>query len=94
MTLQQRLNLLRLRSGLTQEELATIFSVTRMTLYNWARGRGKLTPVNGSRAEQVSVGLLTAIERGLLPLSKNLTEEQRSTRVVKMRDLLLAHNKQ
>jgi len=89
MTLQERLSLLRRRSGLTSVELAAIYCVTRMTIFNWSTpGRRKPRGLLGPRAEQVTTGLLTALQRGLLPLSKDLSKEQRSTRVKKMRDLL------
>ena len=87
MIVRQRLNLLRLQSDLTDQELAFLYGVTARTLYNWSEGKRAPTGLRGRKAEQVSVGLCTALAKGLLPLA-NLDKEQRRDRLTRMRKQL------
>lgn len=61
-TLARSVRSLRQRSGLTWDELATIFGVTRRTLYNWSIG-GQLTSSHAQNLAKV-IGLVNEMDAG------------------------------
>ena len=71
-------------SGLTKGELAFVLGVTRATVYTWLDGTTptKYIVVFIDRAlDRLSL----AIEKGVLPLSDNLSRESRKARIEKMK---------
>lgn len=65
-------------SGLTKAELASLYDVTRQTLYNWMAGSAPRTKYLLQLADTVTEGLDAAIRRGILPLpSLNDAERRR-----------------
>lgn len=71
-------------SGLTKPELAQLYGVSRQTIFNWRAGTWPWPGTMPARqADAISAALLTAIERGLLPLAA-MSKEARRARVTKM----------
>lgn len=57
------------RSGLTKAELATLYGVSRQTIYDWYTGAS--APAQKAlviREELYTSGLASAIDRGVLPV--------------------------
>ena len=74
-------------SGLTKTELADIYGVSRQTIYAWYSGTS--APLQRTvvlREQLYTRGLLGAMDKRLLPLSKNPT--QRKERLLKMKQAL------
>lgn len=75
------------RSGLTKTELATLYGVSRQTIYDWYAGDS--APAQKALAERAQLytrGLTAALDRGLLPLPK--AKAQRKERLLKMAQAL------
>lgn len=78
-------------SGLTFEEVAVIYGVSRQTVFNWRNGHA---PIRLKTLEEVTVytkGLLAAIRKGVLPLTGGSpTERRRHIQTIKQKLYLLA----
>ena len=75
-------------SGLTKAELATLYSVSRQTIYHWAKGSKPWDGTPSSKlAETITTVLCNAIELRILPL-RQVGQELRKERIAKMRDTL------
>lgn len=80
-------------SGLTKSELASLYSVTRQTIYDWYGGKSEPTQTHTRQREELyTKGLLAAIERGVLPV-KAKEPKQRKERVLAMAQALHALTK-
>lgn len=83
--MSESLRQVRERSGLSREELAQIYGVTRQTMHYWrVRGAPKYDTHAGRRIELVSAALIKAIGQGLLPLPPTLAKPQRKARIAAM----------
>lgn len=78
-------------SGLTFDEIATIYGYSRQTVFNWRQGH---SPIRGRALEMVEVytnGLLAAINKGVLPLTGGSpTERKRHIQTIKQKLYLAA----
>lgn len=80
-------------SGLTKAELASLYGVSRQTIYDWHTGAS--APSQKAlvvREDMYTKGLLAAIERGVLPV-KAKEPKQRKERVLAMAQALHALTK-
>lgn len=76
------------RSGLSKIELAALYSVSRQTIHAWARGEPPRVNSHTARmAESITVALLNAVSRGLLPMGP-MDRVARQTRVARMKQTL------
>ena len=71
-------------SGLTKTELATLYSTTRQTVYNWLGGSEPNNEVLIRLFNGVTSGLLKAIDKKLLPFGIGISREERTKRVAIM----------
>lgn len=78
------------RSGLTKPELALLYDTTRQTIYNWIDGGESSNRMLVRFYNKVSIGLVKAINRKVLPYSVNTSKEERKVRVETMRKILHA----
>lgn len=80
----QTLNRVLTDSRLTRVELATLYGVSRQTIHTWLTAS---PPREGSytarMAKVITVALLTAIERKILPLAA-MSKESRADRIARM----------
>lgn len=65
-------------SGLTGEELAKLYNVSRTTLYAWRDTPPKSGSWNARSATIITEKLVTAMQKNILPLSHDLTKEYRA----------------
>lgn len=80
-------------SGLTKSELASLYGVSRQTIYDWRDGAG--TPTQKAlalRAEMYTDGLVAALDRGVLPIRVK-DAKLRKERVLSMAQALHALTK-
>ena len=57
------------QSGLTKSELASLYGVSRQTIYDWYTGASAPTQkALATREELYTNGLASAIDRGVLPI--------------------------
>jgi len=89
MSLHQRLQIIRLRAGLTFPELAIVFGSCRAAVQNWTYGKTLPVGLRGREAEHVAETLVAAVNRGLLPLPRMVDPAGRAARVAKMREQLV-----
>ena len=74
-------------SGLTKQEMADLYGVSRQTIYDWKDGHS--SPAQKTVAERerhYTRGLLAAMDKRLLPLPKQ--PAQRKERLLKMAQAL------
>ena len=70
-------------SGLTKQEMADLYGVSRQTIYDWKDGHS--TPAQktvAEREQRYTRALIAAMDRRLLPLPKQ--PDQRKERLLKM----------
>ena len=72
------------KAGLSVNEAAALFHVSRPTLYNWRSGRGTNNAFVLNTIMRI-VGLLeTAVDRGELPLGKDVEFKNRLPQIQKI----------
>lgn len=79
-------------SGLTKSELASLYGVTRQTIYDWSSDSGPTQKTLVVREELYTNGLLRAIDLGVLPIRAQ-DIKQRKERVLAMAQALHALTK-
>lgn len=80
-----------IQSGLTMDELATIYGYTRQTIYNWRQGHPPVRQRALQTAAVYNSGLLAAISKGVLPLRAPSTgDRQRRIETIKQKLYLAA----
>ena len=79
------------RCGLTKSELASLYGVSRQTVYDWYKGAGSPTQRTLVAREQLyTKGLLAALDRGVLPISGIKDPKIRKERILAMAQALHA----
>lgn len=79
------------RSGLTKAELASLYGVSRQTVYDWYTGASVPTQKALAQREEVyTKGLLAAIKQGVLPVRGVTDNAIRKSRVASMARQLYA----
>jgi len=68
------------KSGLTMNEMATLFGVTRQTLYNWEKGN-PTNSVIASRAREMLKAIQNATALGYLPLKIVVDRPRRMAKI-------------
>lgn len=72
-------------SGLTKSELASLYGVSRQTVYSWYKGDATPTQKTlAAREEMYSRALVAAIERGVLPLRDKNGTTARANKIQSM----------
>ena len=72
-------------AGLTKDELAVLYGVSRQTLYGWYNGTSlPKQAVLARRADIYSKALTVVISKGVLPFPANLSKPDRDARLLKM----------
>lgn len=78
-------------SGLTMDEVASIYGYSRQTVFNWRQGHA---PVRARALQALTVyntGLLAAIRKGVLPIvGGSPTERKRHIQTIKQKLYLAA----
>lgn len=90
---QAKFNRVFKESGLTKSELASLYGVSRQTVYSWYKGDA--TPTQKALAVRESLytsGLASAIDRGVLPI-RTRDAKLRKERVLAMAQALHALTK-
>ena len=81
------------KSGLSMRELGSLYGVTRQTLYVWLASGHPNHFTLDQWVGMVTEAILKAVERRLLPFSKNVLRHARNERIAKMRAALLETKK-
>lgn len=75
-------------SGLSKNELATLYGVSRQTIYHWAKGSKPWGGTPSARLmDTITTALCNAIELRILPL-RQVGKEMRKERIAKMQATL------
>lgn len=78
-------------SGLTKAELASLYGVSRQTIYDWYTGASSPSQCAlVAREELYTRGLLAAIKQGVLPIREVKDARVRKARVLAMAQALHA----
>lgn len=68
-------------SGLTKDELASLYGVTRQSIYDWLGPSVPTQKTLIAKEQAVTTGLLAAIERGVLPMRGVTDKKIRAERI-------------
>lgn len=77
-----------LAAGLTQQEVATILDVNRVTINKYMTGKSKPHKLHSARVEHFLVCIKRLVELKHLPFSEDLTSEERKPRVAQLKDAI------
>lgn len=65
-------------AGLSPEDAAPIFKVTKPTVYNWIKGATPKSVFIYNRALDICVLMNEAVKKGYLPVSPGMSKEDRA----------------
>jgi DNA-binding XRE family transcriptional regulator len=68
-------------AGFTKQELASIYGVSRQTVYDWSKAAAPTQLALAQRAAKATEALTTGLDKRLLPLGSGLSAETRKTRI-------------
>jgi len=76
-------------TALPKSALATLYNVTRPTIYSWLDGGAPKNASLSAHADKVSAALVAAAKRRILPFPASVSPKQRNEHIQRMHDALM-----
>lgn len=80
------------KAGLSADEFAKIVGVSRVAVFNWKAKRTKPHPQIAPKVRRAEEFISKLVALKKLPLSKDLSREERKTKVERLRDAFEKYN--